>query len=454
MEIRILAPTGALGAGFSRDGLRAAVAMRPHVIACDAGSTDSGPAALGSGVPKLSDTAVRRDLEALLLARDELDVPLVVGSCGTAGRDDGVDRVAAIARDVTAAHGLRFRLARVYSDQDPVTIAALHRAGALRPLAAAPAVTEQDILDAHVVAMMGVEPIEAALAEGAQVVLAGRASDAALFAALPHMLGAHPGLTWHAAKTVECGAACAVPPGAGGLFVHLRDDHFTVETLTAERRLTPRSVAAHTLYENADPFLVTEPGGVLDTRDARYDAVTARCVRVSGSRFHPADEYTVKLEGAALSGFQTIAVGGIRDRVVIEQLPDLMPLAQKYFAARLADLFPDIDPAAVDIAFRFYGAGAVLGEHELPALPIPRELGVLITVTAPDQRLAHDIATFVTHAAAHLPIPQYEGLVSTIAYPFSPPEADRGAAYRFVLNHTVAPGDPTAMFRTETEEVR
>jgi hypothetical protein len=90
MEIRILAPTGALGAGFSRDGLRAAVAMRPHVIACDAGSTDSGPAALGSGVPKLSDTAVRRDLEALLLARDELDVPLVVGSCGTAGRDDGV----------------------------------------------------------------------------------------------------------------------------------------------------------------------------------------------------------------------------------------------------------------------------------------------------------------------------------------------------------------------------
>jgi hypothetical protein len=130
-----------------------------------------------------------------------------------------------------------------------------------------------------------------------------------------------------------------------------------------------------------------------------------------------------------------------------------MPLAQKYFAARLADLFPDLDPAAVDIGFRFYGAGAVLGERELPALPTPRELGVLITVTAPDQRLAHDIATFVTHAAAHLPIPQYEGLVSSIAYPFSPPEADRGAAYRFVLNHTVAPDDPTAMFRTETEEI-
>jgi hypothetical protein len=65
-EIRLLAPTGALGAGFSREALRAAVAGRPHAIACDAGSTDSGPAALGSGIPKLSDAAVGRDLAALL----------------------------------------------------------------------------------------------------------------------------------------------------------------------------------------------------------------------------------------------------------------------------------------------------------------------------------------------------------------------------------------------------
>jgi hypothetical protein len=454
VEIRILAPTGALGAGFSRAGLRKAVARRPHVIACDAGSTDSGPAALGSGVPKLSDAAVRRDLEALLLARAELDVPLIIGSCGTAGRDDGVDRVARIARDIATAHHLRFRQSRIYSDQDPARIAALHRDGALRPLAAAPTLTEQDILDGHVVAMMGVEPIQIALADGADVVLAGRASDTALSAALPHMLGADPGLIWHAAKTIECGAACAVPPGADGLFVHLRDDHFTVETLTDDRRLTPRSVAAHTLYENADPFLVIEPGGVLDTRDARYEAVTDTCVRVSGSRFRPADEYTIKLEGAALTGYQTIAVGGIRDRVIIEQMPQLMPLAEKYFAARLADLFPDADPGDVDIAFRFYGSGAVLGFHELATLPTAHEVGVLITITAPDQRLAHDVATFVAHAASHLPIPQYEGLVSTIAYPFSPPEIDRGAAYRFTLNHTVVPDTPTALFRAETEDVR
>ena len=454
MELRLLAPTGVLGGGFWNRAMRTAITMKPHLIACDAGSTDSGPAALGGGTPKLSRSAVRRDLEALLLARDELQVPLIIGSCGTSGRDDGVDLVSTIAAEIAAQHKLQFHVARIYSDQDPLAIADLHRSGKLLPLNAAPHITANDITESHIVAMMGTEPIEAALSEGAEVVLAGRASDTALYAALPHMKGADPGLTWHAAKTIECGAACAIPPGADSLFVHLRDDHFTVETLTPGRRLTPRSVAAHTLYENADPFLVTEPNGVLDTKAARYEAISDRCVKVSGAEFHPATRYTVKLEGAALVGYQTIIVGGIRDRVVIDQLPKLVPAAQAYFRNRIAELFPDIAPEAVNISFLFYGIDAVLGGNELPHLPLPREVGVLITITAPTQELAHDVATFVAHASAHLPIPQYEGLVSTIAYPFSPPEIDRGPAYRFTLNHVVVPETPAALFRTVFELVR
>jgi hypothetical protein len=47
----------------------------------------------------------------------------------------------------------------------------------------------------------------------------------------------------------------------------------------------PQSVASHTLYENADPFDLKEPSGTLDTREARYEAISDRAVRVSGSRF-------------------------------------------------------------------------------------------------------------------------------------------------------------------------
>ena len=451
MEFRILAPTGALGAGFDLDGFRQGVALRPDVIACDAGSTDSGPSALGSGRPKLSDAAVSRDLRHLLLARDELGVPLVIGSCGTSGRDDGVDHVADLVRALCRQEDLTLTLGLVYSDQPAERLTAAYDDGRIRALRHAPAITRETLTDGHVVAMMGTEPIEELLRDGCDVVLAGRASDTALFAALPHLRGADPGLTWHAAKTIECGAACAVPPSANGLFVHLRDDHFDVTVLDAASRLTPRSVAAHTLYENADPFRVVEPAGVLDTTDATYEAVDDRTVRVRGARFAPAPEYTVKLEGARLVGYQTIVVGGVRDRVVIEQLPGLIDFAQAYFAAKIADVFAGrVDPSSVDIDFRLYGAGAVLGAHE-PDKLTPEELGVLITVTAPDQPTASAVATFVAHAASHLPIPEYEGLVTTIAYPFSPPETDRGPVYEFTLNHVVTGTTPTELFRSTVE---
>ncbi|MFG2886739.1 acyclic terpene utilization AtuA family protein [Streptomyces sp. NPDC048297] len=453
MELRILAPTGALGAGFDADALARGVAARPDVIACDAGSTDSGPAALGSGVPKLSDQAVARDLRLLLKARDKLGVPLIIGSCGTSGRDVGVDHVAALARTIAAEENLHFKLGLIYSDQPADRLQDLYDVGRIAPLANAPRI-DRDLFDrSHTVAMMGIEPIQEALQDGCHVILAGRASDTALFAALPHLKGADPGLTWHMAKTIECGAACAIPPSANGLLVTLREDHFEVTTLATGSRLTPRSVAAHTLYENADPFHIAEPSGVLDTTDATYEAVDERTVRVRGARYVPADGYTNKLEGAELVGYQTVIFGGVRDRVVVDTLPKLLPMAKYYFDAKISDVFGGaVDPADVDIDYRLYGAGAVLAGSEPNPLD-PRELGVLITITAPDQATAHAVATFVAHASSHLPVPEYDGLVSTLAYPYSPPEMDRGPLYRFTLNHVATGVTPTELFRTSTEEL-
>ncbi|MFE5973683.1 acyclic terpene utilization AtuA family protein [Streptomyces sp. NPDC056460] len=453
MELRILAPTGALGAGFDADAFARGVAARPDVIACDAGSTDSGPAALGSGTPKLSAQAVTRDLRLLLRARDELGVPLIIGSCGTSGRDVGVDWVADIARTIAAEENLHFKLGLIYSDQPVERLETLYDAGRVIPLPHAPGIDREVFERGHTVAMMGVEPIQEALTDGCDVILAGRASDTALFAAFPHLKGADPGLTWHMAKTIECGAACAIPPSANGLLVTLRADHFDVATLATGSRLTPRSVAAHTLYENADPFHIAEPSGVLDTTDATYETVDEQTVRVRGARYVEADGYTNKLEGAELVGYQTVIIGGVRDRIVIDTLPKLLPMARHYFDAKIADVFRGtVNPADIDIDYRLYGAGAVLAGNEPDPLD-PRELGVLITITAPDQETAHAVATFVAHASSHLPISQYDGLVSTLAYPFSPPEMDRGPLYRFTLNHVATGITPTELFRTTTEEL-
>src|SRR5258707_4056757 len=117
MEIKVLAATGVLGAGFKVESLNRGIALQPTFIACDAGSTDSGPAYLGSGQPKLSREACARDLRLLLKARDALKVPLIIGSCGTSGRDVGVDWIALIAPENASQERLHFKMALIKSDQ-------------------------------------------------------------------------------------------------------------------------------------------------------------------------------------------------------------------------------------------------------------------------------------------------------------------------------------------------
>ncbi|HEX9391812.1 MAG TPA: acyclic terpene utilization AtuA family protein [Usitatibacteraceae bacterium] len=455
MEVRVMAGNGCLGTGFKVESLKRGIKMKPHVIACDAGSTDSGPAALGSGKPKLSREACKRDLRLLLQARDVLKVPLIIGSCGTSGRDIGVDWMTDIAREVAAEEGLQFRVATIKSEQDPDYLRRRSAEGRIRALSPAP-VVDDDVWDkSHVVGMMGIEPIESALNEGAEVILAGRASDSALFAAWPVMHGADAGLAWHAAKTLECGAACAVVPAADGMIATIRGDHFDIEALDVHARCTPRGIAAHTLYENASPYLLTEPSGVIDTEGARYEAIDWRSVRVRGSRFLTAREYTVKLEGAQLIGYQTIVIGGIRDPHIIKGLDSLLPRAKAYFDVRIADLFPtELRQEDYQIHYRLYGRDGVLGAIEPMRQCQPHEVGILITITAPSQAYATKIASMVAHISAHLPVPEYEGIISSIAYPFSPPEIERGAAYRFSLNHVVLPDSPHEMFRTEFMEMR
>jgi hypothetical protein len=456
MEIRVLAATGVLGAGFKVESLNRGIGLEPTFIACDAGSTDSGPAYLGSGMPKLSREACKRDLRLLLKARDTLKVPLIIGSCGTSGRDVGVDWMAQIAQEIATEEQLHFHAALIKSDQSKAYLKkrlAQHR---IRPLSPAPAISEQVIESSHIVGMMGAEPIQAALAAGAEVVLAGRASDSALYAAIPLTLGADPGLSWHAAKTLECGAACAVVPAADCLFARICDDYFDIEPLDINASCTPQTIAAHTLYENANPFLLTEPSGVIDTGQAEYQALSPRRVRVSGSRFRAASQYTVKLEGSQLVGYQTIVIGGIRDPYIIRALDTLLPKARAYFDTRIAELFPaQLTASDYDISYRIYGRDAVMGPLEPMRNSIPgHEVGVLITITAPTQELANKIATFVSHVSAHLPVPEYHGIISSIAYPFSPPELPRGAVYRFSLNHVVEPDGPYEMFRTDFVEIQ
>ena len=455
-EVRVLAPTGVIGSGFLEASFERGVSLEPHVIACDAGSTDSGPNFLGAGEPCFSREGTKRDLRIMLKGRARLGVPVILGSCGTGGGDEGVDWMRDIALEIAREEGLNFNLALVRSEQDKAYLKRRLGEGRIRPLKPAPELNE-DVIErsAHIVGMMGHEPIAKAIEDGADVVFAGRASDTSLFAVVPLMQGAAPGPCWHAAKIVECGTACATQrKRPDSIFAWLRDDHLIIEAMDLDTICTPQSVASHSLYENADPFLITEPSGVIDSTEAVYDAESDRAVRITGSRFRETDELTIKLEGVEKVGYQYVIIGGVRDPFIIRQLDSWLEQVQVRFAQRVQEIFGGrVGEDDYRIISRVYGKNAVMGALELPTNQIPKEVGVVFEITAKDKAVAEAVAKTFSHFQLHAPIPEWEGMITAFAYPFAPAELDKGEVYRFNMNHVVEPGDPYEMFPMELMEV-
>lgn len=452
--VSALAATGILGAGFRPESIRSAIELGIDYIGCDAGTTDFGPHALATGISQFSPAAVRRDLEILLVSAVTARIPLLIGSAGTAGGDRNVDWLLTILDEVALEHSLHFRQATIRSELSQATLRELVAAGATAPLPPSVPLSIRDAEESiSTVAMMGVEPIQAALEGGAEVVVCGRSSDSALFAAYPLLHGSPAAASWHAAKILECGAAAVTQRKAADSIraVIREDDSFDVEPLRADYRCTPQSVASHTLYENADPFRLAEPSGILDTSASTYTAISDRAVRVSGSRFEPTSRYSVKLEGARLCGYSTVVLGGVRDPYVLAQLDSWLAQLDRSLGERLAGTLGD--QTGHRVTTRVYGRDAVMGSFEPSRAVTGHEVAIVWDVVADSQTLAHSIATSLSHMALHNPIPEWDGLISALAFPFAPPELDRGAVYEFNLNHVAFPASPTALFRTEWREV-
>jgi hypothetical protein len=449
--VRVMFPSGMLGAGFPIETIERGIELGADAIAIDGGSTDSGPYYLGTGTAKTAEAAVERDLGVLLVCAREARIPLVVTSCATAGTDAGVDWVARIVDTIAREQRLSFSMATIYSEQSADVMSQALADGAIRPLPPARPISSQVLRSCeHIVGLMGHEPIAGAVAAGADVVLTGRATDTASVAALALMRGLPAGPVWHAAKTVECGGLCTTSPRTGGVYVHIDETGFTVEPLDPLSSCTPMTVAAHMLYENADPFRMREPSGTLDTSGATYRSIDHRTVRVEGSRFEPADQHTIKLEGSAVVGYETIALVGIRDPHVLAEIDTWIETLDTILTERVSSLM-NLDRTGYGTQLSAYGHNAVLGALDPDTTP-PREVGVLFKVRARDQATANAIAKIANPLLLHLPLGGATHLPS-FAFATSPPEIERGAAYEFVLNHAIDVTSPVELFRTETRMV-
>lgn len=448
----MVSTSGILGYGFPEASLQAAMARRPDMIGVDGGSVDPGPYYLGSGKPFASPMSIKRDLRLMLRAAVEHRIPMVIGTCGGAGGEPHLALTANLVRDIAKEDGLHFRMALIHAEQEKAWLKDQVAAGRTRPL------STQAPLDAatvdragRIVGMMGPEPFARALDSGAQVVLAGRSSDPAPFAAVAMRGGVAPAQAWYAGKMLECGATPSIPKGHDCLFVDLDSESVVCEPTNPERRCTPLSVATHSLHENASPCFHTEPGGLLDTSDCRFEAVSDRAVRVSGMRWKPADQYTVKLEAAELLGFRSLTIAGTRDPMLIGRFDSFIASVRSEVEKKAAAF--GVPPSDYRLSFHIYGKDGVMAEREFVRAIQSHELGIVADVVGKSQEVASAVLAIARTNLLHTDFPNRLCREGNMAFPFSPSDIEVGPVYRFLLNHVVEVDDPCSMFPIEYETV-
>jgi len=447
--LRVLAASGQLGNGIPEAALKAGLARDPHVLGCDMGSIDVGPAYLGGGRLATSPAITKRDLRLVIQGARQAGVPLLIGSAGTAGAAPHVEQTLAMIRAIAQEDGLRLRIAIIGADMDRAWLRAMAEAGRVQPIGAIGALDAETIDGAaHIVGQMGTEAFLRALALEPDIVLAGRACDTAVFAAVPLLLGYAPGPATHMAKIIECTSLCCIPGGRDAMLGTLTGDSFELESMNPARAATPVSVAAHSLYEQADPLRVHEPEGMMDTTNAVYEAIDDRRVRVSGATWTPAARHSIKVEGASFVGERAVLLASTTDPRVIEKRDSI--------AAGVRKIVADILPGAgdYDLRFRAYGAGETnLFPGAREGLPVPAELFFLLECIAGDADTAKAIIGVAKQNLLHFGFPGRLSTGGNIAFPFTPPELPAGTAYRYSIYHVAECDDLAGAFPVRIEEV-
>ena len=450
VPIKVLVPSGVLGLGFDLEALNKGVKNNPDIISIDGGSTDSGPYSLGSGTSKYSRAAIKAEWKSLMIAREKANVPLVIGSCGTCGTNGMVDWMENITIELAEELNQNIKIAKLYCQQEKNFIKKNFQLSKIFPLNPAPMLNDQLIEEmTNIVALAGAEQIQECINTGAEIILAGRTTDTAIISALPLMKGANPGSSWHGAKVAECGALCSTNPTSGVVMVEFDKTGFTVEPMSKNAFCTSETVAAHMLYENADPYILQEPGGYMDVTYSKYYNIDKKKVRVEGAKWHSSKQYSVKLEGAKIAGYQASLLVLLRDKNYVENVKKWTDKLSNFLKNEINERMA-IDTSEYSIEFRHIGLNSTLGELE-KNIRSPVEVGVLCLITSKNQ-ISTEIAKLINPFLLHFPLSSNEEL-PTFAFPFSPVHSDRGCVYEFTLNHILKLDNPMDAFQIKISEV-
>jgi len=419
--MKIVALNGLLGYGYSEEALNVAFSEKVDYLGVDAGSTDPGPYYLGSGKSFTDRGAVKRDLSLALPKALEHKAPFIIGTAGGAGSSEHVLWLKDIILEIAKEKNLKFTLGTVFSDVSTEYVLDKFDNGKIVDMSSEfPFDRKSAEESSRIVSQIGIAPIIELLDKKVDVILCGRACDTAIYAAPCIFEGYNHGLAFHMAKIMECGAMCSEPVAAADVMqAYMYDDYFELRPANPIRRCTVDRVAAHTLYEQSNPYLIFEPDGVCDLTNSKFTQIDERTVRVSGSQFKDAKEKTLKLEGVRCVGYRTICPATIYDPETIKNIDFITNTVMDFVKENTKNTLPE---DSYTVTFKTSGGPE-------------SSMGVVMDIVGKTQEIADTVCALVRSRMLHC---DYQGRKSTagnLAFPFSPSDIHVGAVYEFSVFH-------------------
>jgi len=435
--MKIVALCGLLGYGYSEEALECAFSEKVDYVGVDAGSTDPGPYYLGSGKSFTDRSAVKRDLNLALPKALSHKAPFITGTAGGAGGRKHTDWLCDIIREVAAEQKLSFKMGIVYSDVSKEYVLEKFESGKISNMSPQFPLTKENIEKSEkIVSQVGVAPIIKLLKEKCDVIVCGRACDTAIYAAPCILEGYDEGLAFHMAKIMECGAMCAEPVAAADVMqAYMHKDFFELRPASPKRRCTVDRAAAHTMYEQTNPYLIYEPDGMIDLKETTYEQADERTVRIRGSHFTPAKEKTLKLEGVKLCGYRTICTGAIYDTQTIENIDFIIKTVSEFVREN-----SKISEDEYILSFRKYGGSE-------------SDMCIIIDVVGKTQEIADMICSLARSRMLHCDFEGRKSTAGNIAFPFSPSDIHVGRVYEFSVFHLAKVSSLLETAEIKTEEV-
>ncbi|MGQ9648245.1 MAG: acyclic terpene utilization AtuA family protein [Thermodesulfobacteriota bacterium] len=443
-RLRILCPNGHLGfAPTKEESFWIGAETKPDYYCCDSGSDDIGPGPLGSDTSVSPYEWQKHDLELMLIAARKQGVPMIIGSSGDTGTNSRVDMYIQMIRDLAKKHHMApFKLVSFYSEVDKSILRRKMEQGVvIQGLDGRKALTldELDKTD-RIVAMAGIHPFVKALEMKADVIIGGRSSDAAIFAAAGIYEGFPEAQSYYLGKVLECASFCAEPYMAKETVIGtITDDDVTVTAMHPAQRCTIASVAGHAMYERSNPFYEYFAGGTLDMTHCKYEQVDEKTTRITGMIFVPTQgKITIKLEGSGKVGERYIGIVGVRDPYLIRNIDQVIAWARSQVKERLAG-------KEYQLFYHIYGKNGVMGDLEPVKEIRSHELCIIVEGVAPTKEVAEEVTLIGSRQIFYARLPEVKGTAGTAAFVIdgvlpAPP------AYEWTINHIVPLDDPMEFF--------